>query len=152
MPAEDRSASSSMLLWPMHHCPAAILISPSVGLQKLPQVVLSWGSPRSAPPAEPALLKYCCGQPQAEGSCRLPPRPSASGLTPVIWLWEEAEGIANIVWWWGLKAKKEKTLLFFRVVIAHQFCIIGEFWAEFLLSVGQAVIFSLIGHTWVLQV
>lgn len=81
--------------------------------------VLSWGSPHSAPPAEPALLKYCCGHPQAEGSCCLPPWLSASGLTPVIRLLEEGEGIADTVQWWGLEANKEKKLLVFKVVIAH---------------------------------
>lgn len=108
----------------MHHSPDAILISPSAGVKKLPQGVLSGGSTRCAAPAKPELLLLL----RAAAVC------PHGGLTPVRSLWEEAEGIE------GLKGKKERKLLVFRVIIAHQLCIVGEFGAESLLSVGPVVI------------
>lgn len=38
----------------------------------------------------------------------MPPWPSARGVTPGIWLWVEAEDVANVVQWWGLKGKKDE--------------------------------------------
>lgn len=75
VPAKGRSASRSTLLSAVHLRPAAVHIFPSVGVQKLTQVVPSRGSPRLVPPSAggsgvaAATPKLSAG---AEGSCSLP--------------------------------------------------------------------------------